>query len=490
MRRSRHFSSLLAGVLATATLLTAQVPVLAAEPASGTGNLLQSTSGSSWYTEAAEDCTRRGLINTGYDMRFRPDEPMTRAQIAVAFYGAVGTPELTGDLSYPYEDVLPIAWYTKGIIWAWKQQLMQGYSQTRFGPDDPVTREQFAVILWHFLGSPDPVEPAKGQQPPAPFPDEDRIASWARDAVDWLHSTGLVIGTDSGEFIPQSICTQAESVVLLSRYFAYLETPAEEPDPEPEPEPEPVPEPEPEPQPEPQPIPPNPYKAENFTTSNGFLVYNDDSEDPVPCYVGIDVSRYQETIDWAKVKAAGVDFAIIRAGYRGYTYGNIKQDATFRYNIENAIANGIDVGVYFFSQAVTEAEAVEEAQQLLRWVENYEITYPLVFDWEEVRQPGSRSRNLSGDVLTRCAVAFCRTIEKAGYLPMTYGSPNKVYADLDLSRLQDWPFWLAHYTKNWKPTSFRYDYQIWQYSSTGTIPGIGPDVDLNICLTDFHEYRS
>ena len=147
------------------------------------------------------------------------------------------------------------------------------------------------------------------------------------------------------------------------------------------------------------------------------------------------------------------------------------------------------MGVYFFSQAITEEEAIEEANQVLRWIENYDVTYPIVFDWEEVSRSDSRSHNVSGEVMTRCAIAFCRTIEKAGYLPMTYGSPSKVYADLDLSRLQDWPFWLAHYTKNWKPSSFRYQYQMWQYSSSGTVPGIGTSVDMDICLTDFSEYR-
>ena len=256
-------------------------------------------------------------------------------------------------------------------------------------------------------------------------------------------------------------------------------TPSEKP--EPSPEPTPTPTPTPEPTPTPLPIPANPYDSNAFVVNeDGFLTYVGGT----PSYVGIDVSSHQGEIDWKKVAAAGVDFAIIRAGYRGYTVGNIMADPYFQYNIENATAAGLDVGVYFFSQAVNEAEAREEAYQTLEWIRGYDVTYPVVFDWEYVNDSSSRTYNMSNQAIIDCTKAFCEVVEAAGYQAMTYGNPNMVSKGYDLSQLQDYPFWLAHYTYNWTPTSFQYYYDMWQYSSNGSVDGIEGRVDLNICLTD------
>ena len=151
----------------------------------------------------------------------------------------------------------------------------------------------------------------------------------------------------------------------------------------------------------------------------------------------------------------------------------------------------MQVGVYFFSQAVTPREAEEEAYQLLEWMKGYNITYPVVFDWEEQDKEESRTQGADGNTVTACALAFCKVIQDAGYLPMTYGSPRKVYNDgILLEYLQDYPFWLAHYTKNTEPTSFRYNYQMWQYSSSGQVDGIEGRVDLNICLADWSDWQA
>lgn len=182
--------------------------------------------------------------------------------------------------------------------------------------------------------------------------------------------------------------------------------------------------------------------------------------------------------------AAGVDFALIRAGYRGYTVGNIVIDPYFTYNVEQATAAGIDVGIYFFSQAVNQQEAVEEALQTLDWIKDYNITYPVVFDWEYVNDSSSRTYNMSNQQIIDCTKAFCEVVKAAGYQPMTYGNPNMVSKGYDLSQLLDYPFWLAHYTYNWTPTTFQYFYDMWQYSSSGSVDGITGRVDLNICLTD------
>ena len=229
------------------------------------------------------------------------------------------------------------------------------------------------------------------------------------------------------------------------------------------------------------PIPSNPYDSEAFyVNEDGFLSYNGDAES----HEGIDVSSHQGKIDWDLVAESGVEFAIIRVGYRGYTVGKIVQDPYFTYNIENATRAGIDVGVYFFSQAVNEEEAMEEAYQTLEWIEGYDVTYPVVFDWEYVSDSSSRTYNMTYQEIIDCTKAFNQVIQDEGYQPMAYSNPNLVNKGFDLSQLQDYPFWLAHYTTGWKPTTFPYYYDMWQYSSSGTVSGIEGKVDLNICLVD------
>lgn len=229
------------------------------------------------------------------------------------------------------------------------------------------------------------------------------------------------------------------------------------------------------------PIPANTYVPEAFSVADGFLTYNGDC----PSIIGVDVSSHQGEIDWVKVAGSGVKFAMIRAAYRGYTQGGLKEDEYFRRNIEGATAAGLDVGVYLFSQAVNEAEAVEEAGFLMGLIKDCDISYPVVFDWERQSAETSRTKDVDGETITNCAEAFCEAVEAAGYVPMVYFSPNKAYNELDLERLLDWPFWLAHYTDDWAATSFRYHFAIWQYSPKGAVDGIEGDVDLDLCLTDF-----
>lgn len=233
-------------------------------------------------------------------------------------------------------------------------------------------------------------------------------------------------------------------------------------------------------------VPANTYAAEDFVSADGFLTYQGDA----PSYVGVDVSSYQGEIDWQKVAGAGVRFAVIRAGYRGYTEGVLHEDAYFRQNMEGALDAGLEVGVYFFSQALNEREAREEAAFLLDLIQDYEITYPVVFDWEQQSAETSRTRETDGETQTRCAIAFCRAVERAGYLPMVYFNPSKGYTELELAQLLDWPFWLAHYTEDWSATGFRYDFAMWQYTSDGQVDGITGKVDLDLCLTDFSEWNA
>ncbi len=229
------------------------------------------------------------------------------------------------------------------------------------------------------------------------------------------------------------------------------------------------------------PVPPNQYDEAAFSIVDGFLTYTGDA----PSYVGVDVSSYQREIDWEKVAEAGVQFAIIRVGLRGYTEGGLIEDTCWRQNMEGALAAGLKVGVYFFSQAVSEQEAVEEAEFVLERIKDYDVTYPVVFDWERQTAEGSRTAETDGETMTACTVAFCRRVEEAGYRPMVYFSPTKAYTELELEQLLGWPFWLAHYTPEWQPSSFRYHFAMWQYSSQGQVDGIEGAVDLDLCLTDF-----
>ncbi len=220
-------------------------------------------------------------------------------------------------------------------------------------------------------------------------------------------------------------------------------------------------------------LPVNARSADSFTKVDGLLRYAG------PFRRGIDVSEHQGEIDWPTVKQSGMaDFAFIRAGYRGYTEGLILEDLFFRRNMEGAAAEGIDIGIYFFSQATTPYEAVEEAQYLLGLLADYEVTYPVVYDWEPMMVAGSRTETIPDkETLTDCALAFCQTIESAGYTAAVYFYRDLGYFSYDLGRLADYPFWVG---APGDAPDFYYAHDYWQYSCTGAVPGIWGDVDLDL----------
>lgn len=194
---------------------------------------------------------------------------------------------------------------------------------------------------------------------------------------------------------------------------------------------------------------------------------------------GVDVSYYQGEIDWSAVAASGVEFAFIRAGYRGYTHGDITEDERFRENAQGALDAGLRIGLYFFSQAVTAEEAEAEAQWLLDAAEDLRITLPLVFDWEPIGgETGEiRTNGMTGAETTACARAFCDVIAAAGYDPCIYFSRWQGYYDYDLSQLTDCTFWVSG-TGAWD--DFYYAHTFWQYTFTGTVDGIPAAVDRDI----------
>lgn len=190
---------------------------------------------------------------------------------------------------------------------------------------------------------------------------------------------------------------------------------------------------------------------------------------------GVDVSKYQGTINWAKVKQSGVDFAMIRAGYRGYETGKLVADPYVYQNIEGALKNGIHVGIYFYSVAKNEAEAREEALLTLEIIRGYNITYPVAYDLEDFNR--YRLAGVSNAQLNKNAIAFLNTIRNAGYTPMLYGSKSTFGTIWSNSTLNSYKVWLAHYTAQ---TNYSGRYNMWQYTSSGTVNGISGRVDLNI----------
>lgn len=218
----------------------------------------------------------------------------------------------------------------------------------------------------------------------------------------------------------------------------------------------------------------------SLVTRNGYAFYKENEE--ITSIAGIDVSEHQGDIDWNAVKNAGIEFAIIRVGYRTYGGGEITLDTTFEQNLRNADAAGIKTGVYFFSQAIDPEEAIEEADAVIDAIRPYNITYPVIFDWELIVGDSARTDTMTVDNLADACISFCERVKSAGYTPMIYQNKNTTMFKLDLPKLKDYDFWLAEYGD--KPTYY-YDYQMWQYSSTGKVPGINGEVDMNISFKDY-----
>ena len=462
MRKRASLFRYIASLLLTAMLLCC-MPAYAAEETEQYSDV----EANAWYANSVYYARDNDLMNGTSTSTFSPNLVMTRGMITTVLYRMAGSPSLEEiGMEDPFTDVSSDAWYASGIYWARAEGIVSGYGNQLFGPDDPVTREQMVTILWRFADQPT----AERENT---FSDNSQISNWASDAVSWASTQGVVAGKPGNLFDPSGQATRAEAAVILSRYHQQIVEGAQEPEPEPDPQPEP--------EPPVGTLLPNSYDSTAFVIENDFLTYQGEA----PSYVGIDVSSHQGLIDWDRVAADGVEFAMIRVGYRGYTVGSLNQDSYWEYNINGALNAGLDVGIYFYSQATSVEEAQEEALYTLERINGYSITYPVVFDWERVSGPESRTSTTPEEVITACAQAFCQVIGEAGYTAMLYGSPSKVGEDISLSLLSEYPFWLAHYTTGWRPTSFNYHFDMWQYTSSGHVDGIDGRVDLDICLRDW-----
>ena len=191
---------------------------------------------------------------------------------------------------------------------------------------------------------------------------------------------------------------------------------------------------------------------------------------------GIDVSEHQWGVDWT-LASSEIDFAYVRLGYRGYTEGGLFLDPWYEQNIAGAAAAGLDTGVYFFSQATNVSEAIEEAEFVIEHLQGFRVNLPVIFDWEKIEEGGARTDNLNEQSLTDCAVAFCRTIERAGYDAGVYFNRRLGYHGFDLSRLADYTLWIS------APGDFPdyyYACEFWQYSFNGAVSGVTGDADMNL----------
>lgn len=196
---------------------------------------------------------------------------------------------------------------------------------------------------------------------------------------------------------------------------------------------------------------------------------------------GIDVSYYQEKIDWQKVAADGVEFTMIRLGYRGWSDGALCMDERFIDNIQGAQAAGIDVGVYFFTQAVNETEAVAEAEYVMKQLQGYDLQMPIAYDVEDIDGEVGRMDGISVSQRSRNAAVFCQTIKNAGYDAMVYCNMYYEAYKLDLELLSGFPIWYADYNRY---PQTPYHFAIWQYTDKGKVDGINGNVDLNIQMID------
>ena len=230
-------------------------------------------------------------------------------------------------------------------------------------------------------------------------------------------------------------------------------------------------------------------KNNNYVTGNQvingakYTFGSDGALAPGAGVLGIDVSTYQGNINWKAVKESGVQFAIIRVGYRGWGTGAVVKDAWFDNNIKGASANGIDVGLYYFSQAINAREAVQEASTCIALAEGYKIKYPIFIDTETSGGYGAgRADNLTVAQRTEVCIAFCETIKSGGYKAGVYTNKHWFEKKLNTAQLNQYIIWLAQYNDK---VTYKGKYDIWQYTSSGSVAGINGSVDMNLSYMYF-----
>lgn len=223
-------------------------------------------------------------------------------------------------------------------------------------------------------------------------------------------------------------------------------------------------------------LPQSPYTAQDYRYEDGFLTCTAGET-----VLGVDVSSHQEVIDWQQVAAAGIQFAFVRLGNRGYESGQLSADTYAMANLTGAQEAGLLVGAYLFSQAVSVEEAKEEAAFALEILDEFQLDLPLVYDWEYVNEE-ARTAQVDARTLTDCTKAFCIAVEEAGYESMIYFNSYQATDLLYLNELEAYPWWLAMYDVS---MDFPCKADLWQYTKTGSVPGIEGNVDVNLMFAEW-----
>lgn len=226
----------------------------------------------------------------------------------------------------------------------------------------------------------------------------------------------------------------------------------------------------------------NSYAKSRFVYKKPIMSYYLNGKEASWC--GVDISSKQDSIDFKKLKKAGCDFVMIKVGGRGYSSGEIVLDEKFKDYMKSAKSAGLDLGVYFFSQAITKSELEEEAETLLEAIKDYSVKYPVVFRMQEVEGDMSRIESLDTDSRTELTKLFLKTIKDAGYKPMLYGDKEWLVSKINLEELDEYDVWLSQEADT---PDYPYEFAMWQYDKSGTISGISEETGLNICFVDYTE---
>ncbi len=229
-------------------------------------------------------------------------------------------------------------------------------------------------------------------------------------------------------------------------------------------------------------LPKNTYDFTKLVCQSNLMKYYEDGKQV--SFVGVDISKNQDYVDFVKLRKAGIDFVMLRVGARGYGSGQLVLDDYFSENIKRATDAGLDVGVYFFSQAVTEEEAIEEANMVLENIGEYSITYPVAFDMEYIENDVSRIDTLSKSEKTAITKAFLETVKAQGYKTIIYGDKEWLMRQIDMSKLTAYDIWLSQKADI---PDYPYQFTMWQYNTSASIDGIAGSANLNISFIDYSE---
>lgn len=229
-------------------------------------------------------------------------------------------------------------------------------------------------------------------------------------------------------------------------------------------------------------LPKHEYDFTKMVCQSGLMKYYENGKQV--SYVGVDVSKNQDYVDFVKVKKAGIQFVMIRAGARGYGTGQLIVDEYFSDNLKRATDAGLAVGVYFYSQAVTEDEAIEEANLVLQNLGEYRISYPIAYEMELITNDTARTDGLKKADRTKIAKAFLNTVANAGYKTALYGNKEWLIKKIDMSKLTAYDVWLS---QPGDIPDYPYKFTMWQYDAKGTVDGISGNVNLNVSFVDYTE---